>query len=259
MSVVVTQDFDLSVQSVDKADASLGYWIRGTDDEFEARAEAAAQIPLYYDGRRRSGAEIEHKAPGTWFAKVTFSAQEWEYHFEASTTDVQTLRSLSTISRYAPSGVTAPNFRGAIGVTRDGIEGTSVPVPNYEWSETHYFDIPLIDATYKRNLRNLCGKMNNAAFREFARGEVQFRGASGGLQRGKSQWQINFRFASSENVTGLTIGSITGIDKLGWDYLWVDYIEKPDPTSFRITREPRSVHVERVIEFADFKLLRLPA
>ena len=36
-----------------------------------------------------------------------------------------------------------------------------------------------------------------------------------GTKRGSGDWEIAYRFAASPNVTGLTVGDITGINKKG--------------------------------------------
>jgi len=41
-------------------------------------------------------------------------------------------------NRQRPPGKTAPDFKGAIGVTHDNVEGVDIAVPVYSFSETHY-------------------------------------------------------------------------------------------------------------------------
>ena len=50
-------------------------------------------------------------------------------------------------------------------------------------------------------------------------GEILFLGGGGG-QRPDTKWEVTFKFAGSPNVTSLTIGDISGVDKKGWEYLW---------------------------------------
>jgi len=45
--------------------------------------------------------------------------------------------------------------------------------------------------------------------------------AATGTKRGGGDWEIGYRFAASQNVAGLTVGDIAGIDKKGWKHLWV--------------------------------------
>ena len=121
-----------------------------------------------------------------------------------------------TVGTYAPVGKTAPDFDGAIGVTRDRVEGVDITVPVYRFSETHVTTDAQVTASYKGTLFNLTGKTNNGSFKGFAAGEVLFLGASGS-KRSDGDWEIPFNFAASPNKTGLAIGSITGIAKKGWE------------------------------------------
>ena len=118
---------------------------------------------------------------------------------------------------------------------------------------------------YKGTLFQLTGKVNNAAFRGLAAGECLFLGASGTLHGTEStsgggtsedgDWEITYRFAASPNKTGITIGSITGIAKKGWEYLWVRYADVEDTTAMVIVKKPVSVYVEKVYDDGDFAAL----
>ena len=129
------------------------------------------------------------------------------------------------------------------------MEGTDVTIPVYSFTETHYIPIALVTGAYKATLFGLTGRTNNAGFKGFAIGEVLFLGASGS-QRGEDDWEITFRFAASPNVTGLTIGDINGIDKKGWEYIWVRYADAEDQKV--LVKQPIAVYVEKVYEEGNF-------
>lgn len=92
--------------------------------------------------------------------------------------------------------------------------GIDIAVPVYNFTETHYINNALVTENYKLALFQLTGRVNNAEFKSFAMGELLFLGASGS-RRGKSDWEITFRFAASPNVANLTLGEMTGIQKEG--------------------------------------------
>ena len=96
--------------------------------------------------------------------------------------------------------------------------------------------------------------VNNAAWRVWSPGEVRILGVSGSPS-GENQVELNFNFAAEPNITGLEIGTITGIDKRGWDYLWVEY----DTTvaALRMVKRPFAVHVEQVYGYGNFAALGL--
>jgi len=101
---------------------------------------------------------------------------------------------------------------------------------------------------------SLTGKVNDAAFKGLAAGECLFLGASGS-KRGEEDWEITFRFAASLNRTGISVGSITGIAKKGWEYLWVRYADVEDAGSNTLVKQPVAAYVEQVYEYGNFAAL----
>jgi hypothetical protein len=49
------------------------------------------------------------------------------------------------------------------------------------------------------------------------------------------------------------MGDITGIDKKGWEYLWVRYQDAEDADV--LVKQPAAVYVEQVYPYGDFSLL----
>ncbi len=45
---------------------------------------------------------------------------------------------------------------------------------------------------------------------------------------------------------------MTGINKRGWDYLWVRYADVEDPTAKMLVQRPMAVYVEQVYPYRDF-------
>jgi hypothetical protein len=60
-------------------------------------------------------------------------------------------------------------------------------------------------------------------------------------------------------VTALTVAGITGINKLGWQYLWVLYEEQEDETAHFMVQRAICVYVEDLpgCQPADFSALGL--
>jgi hypothetical protein len=132
---------------------------------------------------------------------------------------------------YAPSGMTAPNFNGAIGVTKTSIEGVEVPVPALQF--TIKCQIPAAGFTWEmvKTWSDLTGTVNNATFQTFNAGEVRFDGAVFDQKQVGQPVDVHFKFTREKNVTALAIGAITGITKAGHQYLWVRYQEYEDTTA----------------------------
>lgn len=148
----------------------------------------------------------------------------------------------------------ATNMSGAIGVDDSGVQGVDVVVPALTWTET--YDVPsrYVSSGYIRNVAKLTGTVNSAAFRGFEGGEVLFLGASGSQEwdeeKGDGPWQLSFKFSASENQTGITMGSITGIQKKGWHYLWVRY--EPSVSGNSLLQQPKAVYVSKVYQDGNF-------
>ena len=98
----------------------------------------------------------------------------------------------------------------------------------------------------------LTGKVNAAAFKGLSAGECLFLGATGS-KRGVEDWEITYRFAGSQNRTGISVGSIIGISKRGWDYLWVRYADVEDGNE--LVKQPVAAYVERVYDEGNFSAL----
>jgi hypothetical protein len=154
-------------------------------------------------------------------------------------------------------GTNAPDQQKAIGVDANGVNGVDIVVPALQWQEQ--YDVPnaYINATYVRGLAGLTGTTNNASFRGFEAGEVLFLGCSGSQEwdneKGSGPWSLSYRFVASKNVTGETIGSISGIEKKGHEYLWVRYEDSVSGSN--LLKTPKAVYVNRVYKDADFSAL----
>ncbi len=249
--------------------AELKYTVFGTDDQPSALITLEAGSPIVldvYDNGSlilwREDADVEQIGPELWSGMVRYGtvppAEESLYEFDIGGVTQHMTHSLATIARYAPTGKTAPNHNGAVGVTPNGIEGTDVIIPEYKWAETHYLPASAITPTYKAIVYSLVGKTNNAVFRNFAICEVRFDGLLG-RKRGGGDWEASYRFTASQSIADHTIGeganAITGIAKKGWDYLWVEWDETVDGGQANLVRIPKAVHVEKMLYYGDFSLL----
>ena len=154
-----------------------------------------------------------------------------------------------------PSGAT--NMSGAIGVDSNGVNGVDIVVPQLQWQES--YDVPngYVTSAWIRGVSGVTGTTNNAAFRGFEAGEVLFVGCSGSQewddQKGRGPWSLSFRFVASKNVTGQTIGSISGIEKKGHEYLWVRYEDAVSGSA--LLKQPKAVYVSKVYKDSDFSAL----
>ncbi len=267
MPVTVEEKFESRlVTTGNSPSAELRYVIRGTNDDVEARSALAAAAPATFDvyGNgltfiARDSISIEPVGDNLWDGVARYSnaapqTNDSVFTFDTGGGTQHITQSLQTVGAYAPPGQTPPNFKGAIGVTTDSVEGVDITVPVYQFSETHYIDDQLVTPAYKATLFALTGRVNVGPFKGFAQGECLFLGAAGS-KRGSGDWEINFRFAASPNVSGLSVGDIVGISKKGWEYLWVRYADAEDAAAKALVKKPIAAYVEQVYPYGDLALL----
>ncbi len=176
------------------------------------------------------------------------------YEFSTIGSQQHVTQALSTVSSHTISGRPVIDFKGAIGVTKDGVNGTDIPGRKFDFSETHYLADLAVSDSYKATLYNLTPSWNAAEFRGFPAGTCLYRGTTGG-KRGEDQWELTYHFTSTPNEEDLQIGDIVVPNKLGWDYLDVYYEVIEDAESSRLIKVPRQVDVKRVIQVQSFSQL----
>lgn len=254
MTITIDERFDSRGGSESEdSTAELIYIVQGTDDDVQVRSLVAATSPTSYVGLNRDNFTIDTLGAGIWECKVHYVkfTVDSQFSFDTGGGTQHITQSLANIQRQAAPGFVAPNFFGAIGVSEDRVDGTDITVPVFNFTETHYLDDAAVDGAYKLALFSLTGRVNNAGFKGFAKGEVLFLGASGS-KRGLDDWELTFRFAASPNASGLTVGSINGINKEGWHYLWVRFADDEDAVSKTLIKRPIAAYVEQVYPYGDF-------
>lgn len=162
-------------------------------------------------------------------------------------------------AKYVATGETAPSMNGSIDVQNGSPQGVQRVIPalkitvNAKIKTANIATVGGVMA-YARLISELTGTVNNAvAFGQFAIGELLFTGCSGDIIA--EDPSLQFTFLASKNVTGLTIGNITGITKAGHDYLWFSFKAGKDATTGLQASSPRAAYVNRIYGLADHSLL----
>lgn len=189
-------------------------------------------------------------------SSISFDTTNSTAHItQANSRNPAGLTDFSGQSGYAAGGLAAPDTDGAIDIEGDQVRGVDVTVPAFSFTETWSLPSAVLIDDYVSTLYSMTGKINNARWRNFDTGEVLFLGARGDVARGNGTCQITFSFSASPNKEGIKIGSITGINKGGWDYLTVTYKTETDAGS--LVKRPQYVYVNSVYEGGDFSKLKL--
>jgi hypothetical protein len=244
-------------ESIDSPSAEKIYVVINTDDDVVVRTLVETGVPSVYLGLNLTNYDFHPLGNGLWDVTATWGTKKLTNlgdvvtSFDTTGGTRHITQSLQTVGAYAAPGFVAAvtDNEGAIGLDGDRVNGVDVPGPG-----TFTFQLsrswPSIAMTPAKivSIAEATFKTNSDIYYGFAVGTLLFLGASGS-QRGVKDWEVTYQFAYSRNVTNMTIGSITGINKKGWEYVWCRYYPNIATTS-RVLR-PGQAYVERVCdEFA---------
>jgi hypothetical protein len=259
--------------------ASFLYFVSGSEDEAEVNLAVQAIVGATYTPPTITGLtlptlviqdySLDPLGGGLWKVTVRYNQAQprktnyLQYNFDTGGGTQKIFASLMNRGVYAPAGVgllagAKPNFHGLIGVTADAVEGCEITIPVFNWSEQHYIPKANFTDGYLAALYQCTGKINNAPWRIYTEAEVLFLGASGSL-RNNDDWEVTFKFAASPSATGLSFdgGAISGVNKRGWDYLWIRYEDAVDTGANVLTKTIKAVSVDQVYQEADFTTLAI--
>ena len=234
-------------------------------DRASAEAAVLASVPAFIDGNPVTdvtGEEYE-TLEDSWRVAVTWSDEDpsadpstsdSSYSFEAGISSVNVKQSYGTTIY----GTGAPDFDSNVlyDPKEDRYLGSDVKIPTFGFAETHYQPDLLVDTTYINTIYGMVGKYNNTSFRGFDAGEVLFLGAAGAKRRA-DLWEITYRFEGSPNLASISIGDITGIAKLGWQYLWALYGEGSGSGPTFVAPPVEGVYVEDLYQSGNMALLAI--
>lgn len=200
----------------------------------------------------RQDVKTEPAGYDTYYVEVPYAAQKEEngsvsLSFDTTGGTLHISASKETIAAFG-SGSAVADHKQAIGVTGDPTkdpEGADVVIPVLKLTATFKHPLGVITLPQIKNLARWTGKVNSDTFLTFAPGEVLFLGATGSEGTGQPT-EVAYHFACQENLTGLSIGGIGSISKLGHHLYWIQY--KSAIANNAATRQPKAVYIERVYD-----------
>ena len=247
-----------------KSGITVPYRLVGESDHATARAYALAASPMILGAWYRSDVRLQSQGGGVWdvdaeygpYDKKEPSANSYKWTFDTSGKTKHVTQGIEHIASYVPSGETAIDHKGAIGVTDDSVNGVDVPDRAYKWTEVWQLPAGSYGFVYSTILGELTGRTNYSYFRGFPAYTVQFSGGSGGgLSSDGTLREFSYSFEVSPSESGLTVGDITGISKVGWDYMSVRYEIGDDTSANKTTPKPIQADVDRVLYAFNFTML----
>lgn len=245
---------------------TLPFLLTGTTSETTARALALGYSSVLYDSLYRGSIQVEHLGRDLWNVDVTYGPMQkkepkegdFKWAFDTTGGTKHITNGISHVSTYPASG--APHdHKGAINVKEGDVEGVDIPDAAFKWTETWQLLLANYGFTYSSILGDYSGMMNSAPFRGKPARTVKFGGGVGGQSiKDPRLLEVAFHFEYSRPGTDLVVDDITGIQKAGWDYLWIRYDPREDrtvPAKPKSIMKPVQVEVERVLYEFDFALL----
>lgn len=212
-------------------------------------------ISTIYGNIFRQDIQVNKVAYNQWMVDVPYGPKKrvngsytWDFDTTGGTVHVTT--ALSEVGRYPED--TAPNQHGAIAVDGDEVKGTDIVIPAAKFNVQFQHPLGIVTFPYFRYLIGLTGTTNSTPFFGFAPGEVLFLGGRG-ADGSEAEASLNYGFAVSANVTGLTIGSISGIAKKGWETIWTTFedAEEVEGGVTHAIRKPKFAYVDQVYRSID--------
>lgn len=202
-------------------------------------------------------------SPTTWDFTANYSAavpNVGGYTVSIDTTGATILQTSSYAqTRYAAPSTTAPDFLKSIDVQDGRPQGVQRIIPALKINvaakiATEYISSP---DDYSNLIASLTGTTNSGSMfgGAYAAGELLFAGAAGLVVAENPQ--LTFTWIASQNVTGLTVGAITGIAKKGHEYLWFLFDTEKDATTGMLVSKPRAAYVDQIYGSADHTLLKV--
>lgn len=253
------------------------------DDPATVQVFAASQFPVYSAmGNILQGIARQRLAPGWWLFTGSYKSPaaapqtgEAKFSFKTGSGTQKIYTARKHVADYAPSGVTPPNFHGAINVTDDSVEGVDLDVDAFAFDITFYVDPRNMSDDYCSLLSTLAKHVNSDTVSisidgislTFQPGELKYLESNGSKRIGFGDLELTLSFAASRNATDIMIGDTgtgtgtgTGTDsgpgpigpitKKGWDYLWVRFQQINDTAAKRLVHRPTSAHVEEIYLYA---------
>jgi hypothetical protein len=143
----------------------------------------------------------------------------------------------------------APDHGTSINVVGDEVQGADIIIPNATFSETHETPIANITDAEIFRLMGLQGKINSDVFRGGKIKECLFISFDIAWN-GEETADITYNFGFSPQKLNFNIGPIVGIDKEGFEFLWVSYAT--ETSDGIVKRTPLAVYVSQVYEDTSF-------
>jgi len=242
------RDFDYIGQKID-----VPFVLTGVFDELAAYNVALASSSAFRSGLWRNNIKASHEGNGCWRGTVSYgqfqrAVGKWNLNFDTTGGTLHITHSKAQRNKY---GTGAPDTR-AIGSHDGQVDGCDIIIPALKLTWTFRHALGAVPLSRIKQLAGFTGYTNNDTWMTFDANELLFLGCTGSMGS-DTETDIAYNFAASQNVTGLTIGSISSIAKKGHDYL--DVIWKDAVDTGADVKQAKYVYAHRVYDETAFATL----
>lgn len=248
--------------------------ISGTDPGAEALSQVRRTAPESLEGaplarvtlvKSHGGgifevqAEYEHSTAER-SVRRRIGDREWTFDCSGARENVYSGELINAVSTQSstpppdPAGLV--NWNGRSG-ERSQIRGAVKYVPSMRESCLAVFKESDVTASFRRQIMELTGTVNQEPFHSWEPGEVLFLGAASALpfrnDQGKKVVEVTYRFAVKRNIASLEIAGVKLGKAGGWDIPWVVAgagVAGQPP-------RPTGAYLSSIYEKGDFSLLKL--
>lgn len=207
---------------------------------------------------KRQDVKLSHQGHNLYYVTVPYAKKKlesgsWTWDFDTSGGTFNIKASKQTMGQYVPPGGVIVNHQGAIGKQIDGtVDGVDAIIPSLKINATYKHPLGVVTLAFASAMADLTGTFNSAPFLNRQPGEVLFLGARGS-DGTESEASVGYSFAVEKNLQNKVIGGITVAEKLGHDYVWVEFQNAVDAGQ-PITK-PKQINIERLYDPQDLKSL----
>ena len=225
------------------------------------KALVLATAPVSVGSKTRDRISREYDEDGrSWLWTVDYNFQIPEssltWGFDTQGGSIRITHALDQTG-YVASG-SAPEMNNGIGYSGEEFQGVDKVIPALKLNARYRWPADAVTTSYINTLASLSGTINQSSWQGYDPGELLFLGAAGDVIPGKPT-EISYQFAASANASGLSIGSITGIDKKGHEYLWILYEDDEDAVAKTLTKQPLAAYVARLYTESAFSTFGIGA
>lgn len=259
-------DYNEAGQGNDQA--VLRYWLIGDTDETAIKAHIDANVPATYNGLTKKSVSIKDDGkPDAWRADVKYGSispdseggggagsgtNPFERSLQISGGNTTILAKFALEEDVFP--IAADKVGKAINLDANGvIQGVDIISPTVTFTERHTWPTATINDAYVAALMENTTKVNDAAWRGLPAGCVMFQTFNLDWTVGNGKVDIVYNFAYEPPIVNEDIAGIAGVNKDGWDVLWVRTVEQK--VAGVIQPKTLSVHVNQVYPRINFPVV----